>query len=61
MDTALGDPKKGGGRMNVTKMAVTGVIGFAVGAGMMMLPGNQKLKRQVQRQVDQLRKISRMW
>lgn len=47
--------------MNVTRMAVTGVIGFAVGAGMMLMPGNQKLKRQVQKQVDQLRKISRMW
>ena len=47
--------------MNVTRMAVTGVIGFAVGAGMMLMPGNQKLKRQVQRQVEQLRRISKMW
>ncbi|NLV58141.1 MAG: hypothetical protein GXY67_05170 [Clostridiales bacterium] len=47
--------------MNVTRMAITGVIGFAVGAGVMLMPGNQKLKRQVQRQVEQLRRISKMW
>lgn len=47
--------------MNVVKIAVTGIVGFAVGAGTMMLPGNHKLKRQVQRQVDGLRKMSKMW
>jgi hypothetical protein len=47
--------------MNVTRMAITGVIGFAVGAGVMLMPGNQKLKRQVQRQVEQIRRISKMW
>jgi hypothetical protein len=47
--------------MNVTRMAITGVLGFAVGAGVMLMPGNQKLKRQVQRQVEQIRRISKMW
>ncbi len=47
--------------MNVVRIAVTGLVGFAVGAGAMMMPGNQKLKRQVQRQVDTVRKMSRMW
>ncbi len=47
--------------MNLMRMAVTGMVGFAVGAGMMMMPGNQKLKRQMQRQVDHVRKMSKMW
>ncbi len=47
--------------MNIARMAVTGIVGFAVGAGAMLMPGNQKLKRQMQRQVDTLRKMSKMW
>lgn len=47
--------------MNLTRMAITGAVGFAMGAGIMMMPGNQKLKRQVQRQVDHVRKMSKMW
>jgi len=43
------------------KTAVAGAIGFAVGAGAMMLPGNQKLKRQAQKQMDKLVKMARMW
>lgn len=47
--------------MNVIKTAAIGAIGFAVGAGAMMLPGNQKLKRQAQRQVDRMVKMAKMW
>ena len=41
--------------------AAVGAIGFAIGAGAMMLPGNQKLKKQAQRQVDKLVRMARMW
>lgn len=47
--------------MNVVKMAVMGVVGFAIGAGAMMMPGNQKLRRQVTRQMDQIKKMSKSW
>lgn len=47
--------------MNVMKMAVTGIVGFAIGAGAMMMPGNQKLRRQVLRQVGQIKKMSKNW
>ena len=47
--------------MSVAKMAVTGMVGFAVGAGMMMMPGNQKLKRKIMTEADKLRKIAKMW
>ncbi len=47
--------------MSLVGMAVTGVVGFAIGAGAMIMPGNQKLRKQVVRQVDQLRKMSKMW
>lgn len=47
--------------MNMLKTAAVGVIGFAVGAGAMMMPGNQKLKRQAQKQVDRFVKMSKMW
>ena len=43
------------------KAAAAGMLGFAVGAGAMMMPGNQKLKRQAQRQVDRLMRIAKSW
>lgn len=47
--------------MNMLKTAAVGAIGFAMGAGVMLMPGNQKLKRQAQKQVDKLVKMARMW
>ncbi|MEG0742111.1 MAG: hypothetical protein RSB91_00325 [Clostridia bacterium] len=47
--------------MNMLKTAMVGAIGFAVGASAMMLPGNQKMKRQAQKQVDKLMRMSKMW
>ena len=42
--------------MNMLKTAAAGMIGFAVGAGAMMMPGNQKWKKQMQRQVVKMAK-----
>lgn len=36
--------------MSAWKAAVAGAVGFAVGAGAMLMPGNQKMKKQVQKQ-----------
>ena len=47
--------------MSMIKTAAAGMIGFAVGAGAMMMPGNQKWKRQAQRQMDKLMKIAKSW
>ena len=47
--------------MNVLKTAVAGAIGFAAGVGMVMMPGNQKWKRQAQKQVDKLSKLVKAW
>ena len=47
--------------MSVVKVAMAGALGFAAGAGMMLMPGNQKMKRQAQKQVDRLMKLSRLW
>lgn len=47
--------------MSMLKTAAVGMIGFAVGAGAMMMPGNQKWKRQAQRQVDRMIRIAKNW
>ncbi|MCI5955484.1 MAG: hypothetical protein MRZ54_00690 [Clostridiales bacterium] len=47
--------------MNVLKTAAVGALGFAVGAGAMLMPGNQKLKRQAQKQIDKLVRMSKQW
>ena len=47
--------------MSAWKAAVAGAVGFAVGAGAMLMPGNQKMKKQVQKQVDKLSKLANMW
>ena len=47
--------------MNMIKTAAVGALGFAMGAGAMLMPGSQKLKRQAQKQVDRLVKMSRSW
>lgn len=46
--------------MNVGRMAITGMLGFAVGAGLMLWPGNQKMKRAMQKRVDQIVRMSKM-
>ena len=45
--------------MNMLKTAAVGMLGFAVGAGAMLMPGNQKWKRQMQRQVDKVMKLAK--
>ena len=47
--------------MNMIKTAAAGAIGFAMGAGAMLMPGSQKFKRQAQRHVDKLVKMTRNW
>lgn len=47
--------------MNIVKATVAGAIGFAVGAGAMMMPGNQKMRKQAVRQWDKIAKKSKMW
>lgn len=47
--------------MSMLKTAVASAIGFAVGAGTMLMPGNQKMKRQAQKQVDKLMKMTKMF
>lgn len=47
--------------MDVIKTTMAGAVGFMVGAGVMLMPGNQKMKRQMQKQVDKLVKMSKMW
>ena len=43
------------------KAAMIGALGFAMGAGAMLMPGSQKLKKQAQKQVDKLVKLTRNW
>lgn len=43
------------------KTAAVGAIGFMIGAGTMLMPGSQKWKRQAQRQVDKLVKMTKTW
>lgn len=47
--------------MSMVKTAMVGMIGFAVGAGAMMAPGGQKMKRQMKRQADKISRIVRSW
>ena len=47
--------------MSVMKVAISGMAGFALGAGLMMMPGNQKLKRQMLRQADHVKKMVKQW
>lgn len=47
--------------MNLVKTMMAGAVGFAAGAGAMLWPGNQKLRKQAQKSVDKLMKMSRMW
>ena len=47
--------------MSVVKAAIAGAVGFAAGAGAMLMPGNQKMKKQAQKQVDKLMRLAKMW
>ena len=47
--------------MSVVKTAISGVTGFALGASLMMMPGNQKLKRQMLKRMDDLKKMVKLW
>ncbi len=43
--------------MSLTKTAMTGAIGFALGAGLMMMPANQKLRKEMLKKVDQAKRM----
>jgi len=45
--------------MNMMKTMMVGALGFAMGAGAMLMPGNQKMKKQAQRSVDKLMRMAR--
>lgn len=47
--------------MDMMKTMMVGALGFAVGAGTMLLPGNQKMKRQAQRSVDRIVRMAKSW
>ena len=54
-------PDEGRREDHVIKTAAVGAIGFMIGAGTMLMPGSQKWKRQAQRQVDKLVKMTKTW
>ena len=45
--------------MNMMKTMMVGALGFAMGAGAMLMPGNQKMKKQAQRSVDKLMRMAK--
>ena len=47
--------------MNVGKVAMTGVLGFAIGAGLMMMPNGNKWRKAVLREAENLRRAARNW
>lgn len=47
--------------MDLIKTTMAGAVGFMVGAGVMLMPGNQKMKRQLQKQADKLIKTAKNW
>ena len=47
--------------MSMLKTAAAGAIGFAVGAGARLKPGNEQLKTQAQKQMDKLVRMAKMW
>ncbi len=47
--------------MSMTKTAMVGMLGFAIGAGTMLMPGSQRMKRQVQKQAGKIMKTVKMW
>lgn len=47
--------------MNVMKTMMAGALGFAMGAGAMLMPGNQKIKKQAQRSMEKLMRIAKSW
>ncbi len=47
--------------MNMMKTMMVGALGFAMGAGAMLMPGNQKMKKQAQRSVDKLMRMAKSW
>lgn len=47
--------------MGVMKTAAAGMIGFAMGAGAMLVPGAQKWKKQAKKQVDKLTRMVKAW
>ena len=47
--------------MNMMKTMMVGALGFAIGAGTMLMPGNQKMKRQAQKSVDRIVRMAKSW
>jgi hypothetical protein len=47
--------------MSFGKMAMTGALGFAIGAGLMMMPNGNKWRKTVLREADNLRRAARNW
>ncbi len=47
--------------MNMMKTMMVGALGFAMGAGAMLMPGNQKMKKQAQRSVEKLMRVAKNW
>ncbi len=47
--------------MSLGKMAATGALGFAIGAGLMMMPNGNKWRKAVLREAENLRRAARNW
>ena len=47
--------------MRMGKMAITGVMGFALGAGLMMMPNGNKWRKAVLREAENLRRAAKNW
>ena len=47
--------------MKVGKMAMTGALGFAIAAGLMMMPNGNKWRKAVLREAENLRRAAKNW
>ena len=47
--------------MSLGKIAVSGALGFMLGAGVMMTPGSNKVRKAVWKEADMVRKMMKKW
>jgi len=47
--------------MNTGRTAITGALGFALGAGLMMMPNGNKWRKAVLRGAENLRRAAKNW
>lgn len=47
--------------MSLGKVALSGALGFAIGAGLMMMPNGSRWRKAVLREAENLRRASKNW